>query len=113
MLEDTPYGDEHIYLGSKFMLGTPYGDNLPGQDTYQELPAEGSSLQVDVSPESKHLQLLTPFEKWSGKDLEDNYGYSNQGIYLMFSICISFIDSLDVNHDILVTTVEQFFPLSS
>ncbi|CAH1794200.1 unnamed protein product [Owenia fusiformis] len=63
--------------GSKFMLDTPYGDELPssgfdpGQDTYQEPPAEGSSLQVDVSPESKRLQLLTPFDKWSGKDLED------------------------------------------
>ena len=27
--------------------------------------------QVDVSPSSNRLQLLEPFDKWHGKDLED------------------------------------------
>lgn len=29
------------------------------------------ALQVDVSPSSNRLQLLEPFDKWHGKDLED------------------------------------------
>uniref|UniRef100_A0A3B3ZL27 Uncharacterized protein n=1 Tax=Periophthalmus magnuspinnatus TaxID=409849 RepID=A0A3B3ZL27_9GOBI len=63
--------------GEKFKLEPPYGDELPakdfdpGQDTYQHPPADGSGLKVDVSPTSNRLQLLEPFDKWSGKDLED------------------------------------------
>lgn len=40
-------------------------------DTYQPPPEEGSGLEVDVDPESQRLQLLAPFEKWDGQDLED------------------------------------------
>lgn len=43
----------------------------PGQDTYQHPPKDGSGQRVDVSPTSQRLQLLEPFEKWDGKDLED------------------------------------------
>uniref|UniRef100_A0A3Q2FJS2 Aconitase 2, mitochondrial n=1 Tax=Cyprinodon variegatus TaxID=28743 RepID=A0A3Q2FJS2_CYPVA len=63
--------------GEKFKLVPPTGDELPsrdfdpGQDTYQHPPSDGSSLKVDVSPQSNRLQLLEPFDKWSGKDLED------------------------------------------
>lgn len=63
--------------GEKFKLEPPNGDELPskdfdpGQDTYQHPPADGLSLRVDVSPESNRLQLLEPFDKWSGADLED------------------------------------------
>uniref|UniRef100_A0AAQ5ZSK2 Aconitate hydratase, mitochondrial n=1 Tax=Amphiprion ocellaris TaxID=80972 RepID=A0AAQ5ZSK2_AMPOC len=63
--------------GEKFKLDPPNGDELPakdfdpGQDTYQHPPADGSSMKVDVSPQSNRLQLLEPFDKWSGKDLED------------------------------------------
>ncbi|GFR74171.1 aconitate hydratase, mitochondrial [Elysia marginata] len=63
--------------GKKFKLKSPYGDELPtkgfdpGQDTYQAPPADSSSVTVDVSPESQRLQLLKPFDKWNGKDLED------------------------------------------
>lgn len=59
------------------MLEPPFGDELPlrdfdpGQDTYQHPPPDGSSLKVDVSPESNRLQLLEPFDKWSGSDLEN------------------------------------------
>lgn len=28
-------------------------------------------MAVDVSPESQRLQLLSPFDKWDGKDIED------------------------------------------
>ncbi|XP_072312656.1 aconitate hydratase, mitochondrial [Eucyclogobius newberryi] len=63
--------------GEKFKLEPPFGDELPtqdfdpGQDTYQHPPPDGSSLIVDVNPTSNRLQLLEPFDKWSGKDLED------------------------------------------
>ncbi|KAK6169112.1 hypothetical protein SNE40_020226 [Patella caerulea] len=63
--------------GTKFKLESPYGDELPskgfdpGQDTYQPPPSDGSSLKVHVSPDSQRLQLLSPFDKWDGKDLTD------------------------------------------
>ncbi|XP_050391748.1 aconitate hydratase, mitochondrial [Patella vulgata] len=63
--------------GTKFKLESPYGDELPakgfdpGQDTYQPPPSDGSNLKVHVSPDSQRLQLLSPFDKWDGKDLTD------------------------------------------
>ncbi|XP_054454742.1 aconitate hydratase, mitochondrial [Anoplopoma fimbria] len=63
--------------GEKFKLDPPYGDELPakdfdpGQDTYQHPPPDGGSLKVDVSPKSNRLQLLEPFDRWSGGDLEN------------------------------------------
>ncbi|XP_061088277.1 aconitate hydratase, mitochondrial [Conger conger] len=63
--------------GEKFKLEPPTGDELPardfdpGQDTYQHPPADGGSLRVDVNPQSNRLQLLEPFDSWSGRDLED------------------------------------------
>ncbi|XP_068574369.1 aconitate hydratase, mitochondrial [Cebidichthys violaceus] len=63
--------------GEKFKLEAPTGDELPskdfdpGQDTYQYPPAESSSVMVNVSPSSNRLQLLEPFDRWHGKDLED------------------------------------------
>merc|ERR1712053_31908 len=43
----------------------------PGEDTYQHPPADGSQVEVDVSPTSDRLQLLTAFDKWIGTDLTD------------------------------------------
>merc|ERR1719414_574945 len=63
--------------GQKFKLSPPTGDQLPkagfdpGQDTYQAPPSDSSAVTVNVSPESNRLQLLSPFDKWDGKDLED------------------------------------------
>lgn len=63
--------------GEKFKLEPPTGDELPardfdpGQDTYQHPPTDGSGLRVDVNPQSNRLQLLEPFDKWNGKNLED------------------------------------------
>jgi len=63
--------------GSEFALDSPFGDELPqrgfdaGEDTYQAPPGDGSSVAVDVSPSSDRLQLLSPFSKWAGTDLED------------------------------------------
>ncbi|XP_026728964.1 aconitate hydratase, mitochondrial [Trichoplusia ni] len=63
--------------GKKFKLSDPFADELPakgfdpGQDTYQHPPSDGSKVQVDVAPTSDRLQLLSPFDKWDGKDLTD------------------------------------------
>merc|ERR1711970_768523 len=63
--------------GEKFMLDAPFGDQLPkqgfdaGEETYQHPPTDGSNVNVDVNPESERLQLLTPFDKWNGAELED------------------------------------------
>ncbi|XP_063445722.1 aconitate hydratase, mitochondrial-like [Mytilus trossulus] len=63
--------------GSKFKFETPYGDELPangfdpGEDTFQPPPSDGSALKVNVDEQSQRLQLLTPFNKWDGKDITD------------------------------------------
>ncbi|MCL4137538.1 UNVERIFIED_CONTAM: hypothetical protein GTU68_042326 [Idotea baltica] len=63
--------------GKDFKLKNPFADELPsrgfdpGEDTYQAPPTDGSGVSVDVSPTSERLQLLSPFQKWDGKDLED------------------------------------------
>ena len=59
--------------GTEFQLESPFGDSLPetgfdpGEDTYQHPPADGSKVEVDVSPTSDRLQLLTAFDKWIGQ----------------------------------------------
>ena len=64
-------------VGSKFKLESPCGDELPskgfdpGEDTYQRPPISGGQLSVKVDPKSDRLQLLTPFDKWDGNDIED------------------------------------------
>lgn len=66
--------------GKKFLLEPPQGMELPprgydpGEDTYQEPPKQREKRQgmdVVVDPESQRLQLLDPFDRWDGKDLQD------------------------------------------
>jgi aconitate hydratase len=63
--------------GKKFKLASPYGDELPkngfdaGEDTYQAPAKDGSKVKIEVDTKSSRLQLLTPFAKWNGKDIED------------------------------------------
>ncbi|KAI0150642.1 aconitase family-domain-containing protein [Xylariaceae sp. FL1272] len=72
-LTDTLKGKD----GKEFKLAPPSGDGLPtrgydpGQDTYQAPPADRSTVQVQVSPSSDRLQILSPFEAWDGKDAVD------------------------------------------
>ncbi len=60
--------------GQEVMLDAPTGDELPKkgfdvEDPGYQAPAEdGSNVEVIVNPESKRLQLLTPFEPWDGND---------------------------------------------
>lgn len=66
-----------MFPGKEFKLSDPFGDELPvkgfdpGVDTYQAPPTDASKVRVDVDPKSQRLQLLEPFDKWDGKDLEE------------------------------------------
>ena len=61
--------------GEEVKLDLPVGDELPSkgfdvEDPGYQAPAkDGSTVEVNVSPESKRLQLLTPFEPWDGKNI--------------------------------------------
>ncbi|EMR65306.1 hypothetical protein MGN70_009469 [Eutypa lata] len=63
--------------GNEFLLAPPTGDTLPtrgfdaGENTYQAPPADRSSVNVQVSPSSDRLQILSPFNAWDGKDAKD------------------------------------------
>ena len=63
--------------GEEISLSTPVGIELPpqgfdpGENTFVAPPANGSSVEVKVSPTSDRLQLLEPFEAWNGVDYED------------------------------------------
>jgi aconitate hydratase len=60
--------------GTQVKLEIPQGEVLPkagydeGNDTFIAPPADGSDIQVNVSPTSDRLQLLKPFAKWNGND---------------------------------------------
>jgi len=60
--------------GEEVKLDVPVGDPLPKRGYavedagYQAPAADGSSVEVKVSPTSDRLQLLTPFPEWDGKD---------------------------------------------
>ncbi len=70
-LTDTLLNDN----GEEVRLNPPTGDELPkrGFDVedagFQAPAADGSSVQVAVSPTSDRLQLLAPFEAWDGKNI--------------------------------------------
>ena len=61
--------------GEDVMLDEPKGDEFPAQgfaveDAGYQSPAEdGSQVEVKVAPDSKRLQLLTPFKPWDGKNI--------------------------------------------
>jgi aconitate hydratase len=62
--------------GEKVKLDAPTGDELPKNGFavddagYQAPAADGSKVTVNVSPDSKRLQLLDPFAAWEGIDLK-------------------------------------------
>ncbi|MBS7252372.1 aconitate hydratase [Flavobacterium branchiicola] len=61
--------------GEEVRLDAPTGDELPSKGFYAEDPgfqapaADGSGVQVVVSPTSERLQLLAPFVAWDGKNI--------------------------------------------
>jgi aconitate hydratase len=62
--------------GEKVKLDAPAGDELPTKGFavedagYQAPAADGSGVQVVVSPTSTRLQLLDSFQPWEGTDLK-------------------------------------------
>ena len=62
--------------GEDVLLAEPTGFELPPKGFavddpgYQSPAADGSKVQVVVSPESQRLQLLEPFKAWEGTDLK-------------------------------------------
>jgi aconitate hydratase len=61
--------------GEQVKLDPPTGDELPSKgfavenNGYQAPAEDGSGINVVVNPESKRLQLLTPFTPWNGEDI--------------------------------------------
>lgn len=61
--------------GEAVKLDPPSGDELPAKGFevddpgYQAPAADGSDVEVIVSPDSQRLQLLDPFAAWEGSDL--------------------------------------------
>ncbi len=73
-----PITDELINeKGEKVKLNPPTGEELPqkgfdeGSSGFIPPAEDGSSVTVKVDPKSERLQLLTPFNKWDGKDFID------------------------------------------
>jgi len=60
--------------GTEVRLAPPVGEVLPangydpGSNTFTAPPADGSAIEVKVSPSSDRLQLLEPFTAWDGQD---------------------------------------------
>ena len=76
-LDFNPLTDELVNdKGEKVKLDEPTGMVYPPkgfdvEDAGYQAPAEdGSKVEVVVKPDSKRLQLLTPFPEWDGKDFE-------------------------------------------
>ncbi len=61
--------------GEKVLLDPPTGHELPEKGFavedagYQAPENDGNNVEVVVNPESKRLQLLTPFEPWDGNNI--------------------------------------------
>ncbi len=64
--------------GSRFVLDPPApAPEIPASgfvisyDGYDAPPADSSGISVKVDPDSKRIQLLTPFPAWDGKDFAE------------------------------------------
>ena len=73
-----PISDELLNEdGQSVKLSVPQGLELPpsgfasGEDTFQPPPADGSEVEVRISPDSNRLQVLDPFTAWDENDYED------------------------------------------
>ena len=61
--------------GEPVMLDAPSGYDLPPNGFaveelgYQSPAEDGSSIDVEVNPNSQRLELLTPFEPWNGESI--------------------------------------------
>ena len=75
-LDFNPLSDElEAADGSRFVLDPPApAPEIPeagfvlSREGYEEPPEDPTGIEVLVAPDSKRLQLLTPFPAWDGKD---------------------------------------------
>jgi aconitate hydratase len=76
-LDFNPMTDELKGPKGSAKLKAPVAPELPAKgfvaDTEGYQKPAGANAKVAVSPSSDRLQLLTPFEKWDGKDFVDQY----------------------------------------
>jgi aconitate hydratase len=77
-LDFNPVTDELVNeKGEKVKLDVPAGDELPengfvkAEDVFIAPVEDKGNVEVVVSPDSKRLQLLTPFPAWDGEDFKD------------------------------------------
>ncbi len=63
--------------GAEFRFQPPTGDTLPAngfekpEGGYVQPPADGSSVTITISPDSKRIEALTPFAAWDGTNPSD------------------------------------------
>ncbi|WWC63048.1 aconitate hydratase, mitochondrial [Kwoniella dejecticola CBS 10117] len=63
--------------GSDFRFSPPRGSALPDKgyertlEFYEAPPVDASDVTLAVDPSSSRIQLITPFEEWSGEDHQD------------------------------------------
>ncbi|MBC8467356.1 MAG: aconitate hydratase, partial [Candidatus Marinimicrobia bacterium] len=61
--------------GESIKLNSPFGSDLPQngfavEDLGLKSPAiDGSSIEINVNPNSERLELLTPFTEWDGENI--------------------------------------------
>ena len=64
-----------IDAGESIKLNSPFGSDLPQngfavEDLGLKSPAiDGSSIEINVNPNSERLELLTPFTEWDGENI--------------------------------------------
>ena len=62
--------------GRPFRFTPPEGEELPrdgfarGEEGYAAPAADGASVEVLIAPDSERLQVLRPFPRWDGNDLD-------------------------------------------
>ncbi len=107
--------------GESVILDEPQGIELPPQgfdvrdNGYQSPAADGESVEISVDPESKRLQLLTPFEAWNGENIVNMRllikakGKCTTDHISMAGPWLRFRGHLDNISDNMLTGAENFF----
>ena len=73
---DPVHGALQTADGKTLTFQPPQGEELPakgfakGEEGFVAAAEDGSKLTVDIPPTSERLQLLQPFPRWDGKDME-------------------------------------------
>jgi aconitate hydratase len=73
---DPVHGTLKTADGKSLKFDPPQGEELPakgfakGEEGYIAPAEDGGSLTVDIPPTSERLQLLQPFPRWDGRDME-------------------------------------------